>query len=399
MPWRESCAMDERVNFIADLIRGEKSMVELCELYGVSHKTGYKWRLRYKSDGVVGLAERSHAPHCHGRATPEAVMAAIEGLRRQYPSWGPLKILGKLRERDPQADWPSRSTIADILKKAGLASERRVRRRAPPRQHPLTEPQYANHVWRVDYKGWQRLRDGSRSEPLTMTDGFSRYLVGLGCTGSTNEAQARAVFEQVFAEHGLPEVIRSDNGLPFASASVTGLTQLSAWWIKLGIRQERIDPGVPQQNGGHERFHGTLMEAMTPPAADMAEQARRFFRFVPYYNEERPHEALGQRPPARFYRPSERSMPRYLLEPAYPTEIAVRKVRSNGEIRWQGDLVFVSTALIGEALGIEEQDDGQWLVRFFDVPLGVIDRNTKKLRRPVAPRPGGDGAAEPQNQT
>ena len=398
MPWRESCAMDERLRFMADFLRGEMSMVELCELYEVSRKTGYKWRSRYESAGAAGLAERSHAPLCHGRATPAAMIEAVEALRRQYPSWGPLKILGKLQERDGQADWPSRSTIADILKKAGLASGRRVRRRAPPRLHTLTVPQHANHVWRVDYKGWQRLGDGSRSEPLTATDGFSRYLVGLGCTCSPQEAEAKVLFERMFAEHGLPEVIRSDNGLPFASASVTGLTRLSAWWLKLGIRHERIDPGAPQQNGGHERFHRTLLEAMTPPAADMTEQAQRFCRFAQYYNEERPHEALGQRPPARFYRPSERAMPPHLPEPVYPAEAAVRQVRSNGEIKWQGDLVFVSSALVGEALGLEEQENGQWIVRFFDTPLGIIDPKTNKLRRPAAPRPGGGGPAKPQNE-
>ena len=398
MPWRESCSMDERMGFITDWLRREYSMTELCELRGISRKTGYKWAGRYRDFGAAGLVERSHAPLHHGRSTAEAVVVAIEALRRERPSWGPRKIIGKLEELQPDVAWPSPSTAGEILKRAGLASARRLRRRAPPRLGELTQPCHANHVWRVDHKGWVRLRDGVRLEPLTATDGFSRYLVSLAATTSTEEAQARPAFERAFEEHGLPEVIRSDNGSPFASAGVTGLTQLSVWWIKLGIRHERIDPGSPQQNGGHERFHLTLLEAMTPPAADLAEQARRFAAFSYDYNHERPHEALGQRPPARFYRPSERKIPKVLPEPSYPVETAVRQVRSNGVIKWRGELVYISNALIGEAVGVEETQTGDWLVRFFDIPLGIIDRAIPKLRRPAVSRPG-DGQTRTGVQT
>ena len=398
MPWRESCAMDERVRFIADHTSGLWSMTELCERYEISRKTGYKWLDRYEAEGAAGLVARSHAPRVHGRATPQHLVDAIVGLRGERPSWGPRKIVAKLAARQPEAEWPSASTAGEILKRAGLVSGRRLKRRAPPRVGQLTVPQQANHVWGADYKGWIRLGDGKRSEPLTITDGFSRYLIGLAATSSTEQAEAKPVFEQAFQDYGLPEVIRTDNGGPFASTGPTGLTRLSVWWIKLGIRHERIDAGRPQQNGRHERFHLTLLEAMQPAAADRAEQADRFVAFARDYNEERPHEALGQRTPASVYRPSPRMMPERLPEPAYPGEAAVRKVRSKGEIKWQGTLVHVCSALAGEAVAVEETEGGLWQVRFFNVPIGVIDMHARKLRRRAVPV-HGDGATTEETET
>jgi transposase InsO family protein len=323
----------------------------------------------------------------HGRATPQHIVDAIVGLRRERPSWGPRKIVGKLEARQRDVDWPSASTAGEILKRAGLISSRRVRRRAPPRMGQLTVPQHANHVWALDHKGWIRLGDGCRVEPFTVTDGFSRYLISLAATGSTQYAECRPPLERAFREYGLPQIIRSDNGSPFASTGTTGLTALSVWWIKLGIRHERIDPGHPQQNGRHERFHGTLLEAMRPPPPTRAAQARRFEAFARDYNEERPHEALGQRPPASAYQPSPRAMPRRLPSPEYPPEAAVRQVRSNGEIKWRGDFIHICSALVDEAVAVEETEDGHWQVRFFDVPIGIIDQKTRKLRRCASPAP------------
>ena len=380
MPWQESCAMDERVRFIADYQSGLWTMTELCERYEVSRRVGYKWRDRYRLEGAAGLMDRSHAPLRHGRATPPNIVEAIVGLRRERPNWGPRKIVAKLEQRQPDVEWPSASTAGEILKRAGLVGNRRLRRRAPPRLGELTVPQYANHVWGIDHKGWIRLGDGSRVEPFTMTDGFSRYLIGVAATSSTRHAECQPLLKRAFQEYGLPEVIRSDNGAPFASTGTTGLTALSVWWIKLGIRHERIDPGHPQQNGRHERFHATLLEAMRPAPPSRAAQARRFAAFVRDYNEERPHEALGQRPPASLYQSSPRSMPARLPEPDYPAEAAVRQVRSNGQIKWRGDTIYICSSLIGETIAIEETDHGHWQVRFFDVPIGVIDMQTRKLR-------------------
>jgi len=381
MPWKENCTMDQRMRFVGMDLAGDFSMTELCEAFSISRKTGYKWRERYAAFGAEGLVERSHAPQRPAHATAPAVVEEIIARRRLRPSWGPRKIIGKLVEVRPDVVWPASSTAGEILKRAGLVGARRLHRRAPPRLGELTRAERPNHLWAVDHKGWVRLGDGTRCEPLTITDSFSRYLIGVGATTNTREEQAKPLFERAFHEHGLPDAIRSDNGAPFASIGVTGLTALSAWWAKLGIAHERIDPGHPQQNGRHERFHLTLLEAMRPPCADRQAQERRFEVFLREYNEERPHEALGQKPPARFYAPSPRAMPDKLPEPDYPKDATTRQVRQNGEIKWGGKLVGVCTALAGETVCVEETERGEWQVRFYALPLGVIDAKTNRLRR------------------
>lgn len=381
MPWLESCALDQRLGFVSACLGGEAAMTEVCEAYGISRKTGYKWLERYRTEGPSGLADRSHAPLAHGRATDVALAEAIVLLKLARPSWGPRKIVARLGLDHPSLTWPSASTAGEILKRAGLVAPRHRRRHAAPTLGGLTTPERPNHVWAADHKGWVRLGDGRRCEPLTITDSFSRYLVTLTAGGNTREEEARPRFEQAFAEFGLPWVIRSDNGPPFASTGVTGLTALSVWWAKLGVRHERIAPGKPQQNGRHERFHRTLLEAMQPPAANQAAQARRFDAFRQDYNHLRPHEALGQLPPAALYQPSSRKLPDRLPLPDYPPEAAVRQVRSNGEIKWRGDLIYISSALAGEPVAIEETHQGDWRLRFYDLPIGLIDRKTNRLRR------------------
>lgn len=380
MPWKEICAMDERVGFIAAHQFGLYSMTELCALFGISRKTGYKWLDRYAAAGPAGLAERSHAPLHPAHVTPTAIAQDIIDFKRAHSSWGPRKLVARLKEKQPHVSWPSGSTAGEILKRAGLVAPRKVRRRTPVHIGALTLAERPNHLWAVDHKGWIRLRDGSRCEPLTITDSFSRYLIGVDATPNTREEEARPRFERAFHEFGLPDIIRSDNGSPFASASVTGLTQLSVWWTKLGLVHERIEPGHPQQNGRHERMHLTLLEAMSPASANQNEQNQRFEAFKREYNEERPHEALGQKPPGRFYQPSPRQMPKRILEPEYPKEAAVRQVRSNGEIKWRGDLLSISTALTGETVCVEETEFGEWRVRFYARTLGVIDRKSNRLR-------------------
>lgn len=371
MPWRESCAMDLRLKFVADRLRGEMTMTELCEAYGISRRVGYKWLGRYEREGPAGLADRSHAPLRHGRETPPELVEKLVELRRARPHWGPRKLVARLERLHPELDWPSHSTAHEILKRAGLVSARRVKRRPPPRPGDLTAPERPNHVWAVDHKGWIRLGDGGRCEPLTVADAYSRFLLAASSGGGVSEAEARPVLERAFREYGLPEVILSDNGSPFASASPTGLSALSVWWIKLGVRPERIRAGKPQENGRLERLHRTLLEAMTPPAADRAAQARRFDAFRREYNEERPHQALDQLPPATFYTPSPRPYPERPPEPEYREGLSLRKVRSNGEIKWRGGMVHLSSALAGEAVALEELDRG-WRVWFYREPIGLI---------------------------
>jgi transposase InsO family protein len=381
MVWKENCTMDQRMRFIGLALSQDHTITELCEAFSISRKTGYKWLARYEELGVEGLVDRSHAPQRPGNATPAAIVEEILEQRRRRPQWGPLKIIGKLIDVRPEIAWPSASTAGAILKRAGLVGTRKWRRRAPPRLGELTRAERPHHVWAVDHKGWVRLGDGTRCEPLTITDSFSRYLISVSATTSTREEEARPRFERAFEEHGLPDAIRSDNGAPFASVGVTGLTALSVWWAKLGVAHERIDPGHPQQNGQHERFHLTLLEAMQPASADRPTQERRFEVFAREFNEERPHQALGQKPPARFYAPSARPMPANVPDPDYPKDAATRQVRQNGEIKWAGRLVGVSTALAGETVCVEETEQGDWQVRFYALPLGVIDRKTHRLRR------------------
>jgi putative transposase len=381
MPWEENCARDQRLRFVGMALSDEVSITELCEAFSISRKTGYKWLSRYAASGAEGLVERSHAPKRPARETPSALVEEIIAQRAMRPSWGPRKIVARLGELYPHVAWPAASTAGEILKRAGLVGPRRLHRRAPPRLGELTQAARPNHLWAVDHKGWVRLGDGTRCEPLTITDSFSRYLISVKATANTREEEARPQFEQAFREHGLPDAIRSDNGPPFASSGVTGLTALSAWWAKLGIAHERIDPGQPQQNGRHERFHRTLLEAMRPPCADRLAQERRFEVFLREYNEERPHEALDQKPPSRFYAPSPRAMPERIPDPDYPRDAMTREVRQNGEIKWRGKLVAVSTALADETVCVEETEQGDWQVRFYARPLGVIDAKTNRLRR------------------
>lgn len=388
MPWRESCVMDERVEFIGEWLAGLSSVVDLSARYGVSRKTAHKWIGRYRAEGLSGLRERSSAPLEHGRSTRPELVEMILQQKEARPSWGPLKIIAKLSELWPGEAWPSPSTAGEILKRAGLVKPRRRRFRAPPTLGGLTLAERPNHVWSVDHKGWISLGDKQRCEPLTMSDSFSRFLIALEACEGTGGAEARPIFERAFKDYGLPETIRSDNGSPFASAGVTGLTALGVWWAKLGIRHERIVPGRPQQNGRHERFHLTLKEAMEPVSPDRLSQAARFEAFRLDYNHERPHQALGQRCPATVYRRSPRPLPEALPEPDYPSQADIRRVRSSGEIKWGGGMIYVSEALIGEWVAIEETETGELQMRFYDKPIGVIDPRQKRLRRLGVPARG-----------
>ena len=395
MPWRETCTMDERVKFMAAWLEGEESRSDLCERYGISRKTGYKWAARYAADPMEGLVDRSHAPQTVPHKIEAGVAAKIIALHRQRPSWGPRKLRATLMRRHPDRSWPAASTIGDLLSREGLVRGRR--RRSPPltRSQSLLPVGQANDTWCMDFKGWFRTTDGRRCDPLTVSDAHTRYLLACQIVAPTGEGVEPQV-ERLLREHGLPGVIRTDNGPPFASVGAGGLTRLSVSWLKLGIRLERIEPGCPQQNGRHERLHRTLKaETANPPAADPTAQQACFDRFRQVYNEERPHEALGQVPPADIWRPSPRTYPACIEDPAYSPDHAVRRVRSNGEIRWGGDLVFLSDALVGELVGIAETETGDWIVRFIDLDLGIINRRTCKLRRFTAPRPGRREADTP----
>ena len=397
MPWKETCAVDEKMSFVAECLRGDMPMAALCEDYGISRKTGYKWLDRYREHGPAGLEDRSRAPHRHGRSMAPAVAEAIVALRRERPHWGPRKLRAMLMRSRPDVVWPAASTMGDLLRAEGLVRSRRRRRLLAAPSRTLRTAEAPNDVWCIDFKGWFRTRDGERCDPLTVTDAYSRYLLACVIVAPRTE-EVRAAVEQLFARYGLPETIRSDNGPPFAATGAGGLSRLSVGWLKAGIALERIAPGQPQQNGRHERMHKTLKaETAKPPAASKEQQQVRFDRFREDFNEYRPHEALGQQPPAAFYHPSPRPCPERLEEPWYDAWHAVRRVRTDGSIKWGGDLVFIGEPLAGEPVGIAETESGHWIVRFADIDLGIIDHKTKKLHRFRAARPGRAEAKQTAN--
>ncbi len=396
MPWRETCSMEERMRFVLVAREEGAVMARICATFGISRDIGYKWLARYELEGVEGLKDRSRAPHHPGRSREAELVDDVLALHERY-GWGPKKLRHKLGELRPEIVLPAASTIGDWLAKRGLTGKRKRRRRCPPHTQPFATADQPNAVWCVDFKGWFRTGDGARCDPLTMSDAMSRYLLCSQGVERADHGHVRPVFDAAFCEFGLPGAIRSDNGPPFASTAVGGLSPLSLWWIKLAIRPERIEPAKPQQNGRHERMHRTLKDATAkPPATTLVEQQERFDEFRRIFNSERPHEALAFQYPASLYRPSRRPYPCALREPDYDDGCVVRRVRSNGEIKWKGDQIFVSQVLVGEPVGIDRTESGEWRVRYADVELGFIDSNHRRLnRRPAAQKQARQGANQP----
>ena len=383
MPWKETRPMDERARFIVECVRGELTMAELCRRYEISRKTGYKWWERFQLERHLELRDRSRANRDHPNATPDDLVALLVATRKAHPSWGPRKVRRVLQLRYPRLGLPAASTVGAILARHGLVRRRRPRAVALPYAAPFVGCERPNAVWCADFKGAFRLGNGRHCTPLTISDAYSRYLLRCESLGRTDEPIVRAIFESAFAEFGLPTAIRTDNGPPFASVAPGGLSRLAIWWIKLGIRAERIPRGRPQANGRHERLHRTLAEdTARPPARDERAQQGAFDRFRRIYNTERPHEALGQNPPATVYAPSPRLYTAKLREPEYPDEFVVRAVHPNGELKWQGQKFYVTQTLAGERVGIEELAEGRARVYFADVPLGLIAAYRFQRERP-----------------
>ena len=386
MVWAETCSMKEKARFCMAYEAGEASMSELCRRFGVSRKTGYAVLARWRLQGPAGLAERSHAPRRCPHALREDVREAVVGLRHRHPTWGPKKIKARLEQTRAELAWPAASTIGDLLEREGLSVRRKRRRHADACMSPLAQCKDANDIWSVDFKGWFRTGDGRRCDPLTIQDQASRYLIRVVAVAGMDTEHVWPVLDAAFREFGLPKVMRSDNGPPFASTGAGGLSALSVRLIKAGVMPERIAPASPQQNGRLERLHLTLkQDTASPPATSLAGQGRRFQAFLQVYNEERPHEALGLAVPASLYAVSARTWSGRLRSPEYASGVAVRRVRTNGEIKWRSELVYVSSALIGEPVGIEETEAGPWLVRYGPALLGMLDASSR-LRRPRAAR-------------
>ena len=380
MPWMETDPMTQRMEFVMRVKSGYYTMTDACRRSGVSRKTGYKIWERWLAEGVDGLRDRSRRPHTSPTRTPELVEGLVVDLREKHMDWGPKKLAKVMSNRFPDLELPAQSTIAAILKRRGLIEERGCRRKHTHPGRPYIEATEPNHLWTTDFKGQFKTGNGLYCYPLTVADQVSRYL--FACKGllSICGISVQASFEKLFRDNGLPDGILSDNGPPFASRAIHGLSALNVWWMQLGIRHFRIEPGKPQQNGRHERMHRTLKAKTTrPPAYDLSRQQILFDEFRNEFNEIRPHEALDQETPASAWAPSKREMPDKIPPPEYPGHFIRRPVCSAGTFRFKGKRVFVTQALEHQPIGLEETDDGIWSIYFYDNLLGRFDERDWKV--------------------
>lgn len=381
MPWMETAPMEQRTAFIAAYQQGLYSMTDLCARYGVSRKTGYKWLARFTESGRRGLHDQSRAPHHCPHRIDGALAELLCQTRRAHPDWGAGKLLDYLAPRHPGTTWPAVSTVNDLLGRHRLLTRRRRRR---SHHHPGVVPPTTtapNDLWTADFKGQFPTGDGIYCYPLTIADQHTRFLLTCQALPSTKAMGARAVFERAFRTFGLPTAIRTDNGIPFASGGLHGLTTLNVWWWRLGIQHQRIHPGRPQQNGAHERMHRTLKRAaIRPPRPNAAAQQRAFNRFRTEYNEDRPHAALDGQTPASRYQPSPRPYPRTLPPQEYPGHFLVKRITNAGTFRFQRRLLFLSNPLKGHRVGLEEVDNGIWAIYFNTILLAKLDERDYIIR-------------------
>jgi len=394
MPFKESNRVEERIALMNEYDSGAFSVTELCARRGISRETFYQLQRRRDAGEERWYEERSRAPQSRPHAVAPNVVDRIVALRQKFVHFGPKKIRARLLQDAPGLVVPAASTIGDILKREGLVAPHKRRRRALDQPEIIAGASAPNGEWSIDFKGWFRVLDGTRCDPLTIADTASRYLIETRITAATHDG-VRAVMERVFNDNGLPDTIRSDNGAPFGSVGAGGLSRLSVWLLKLGIEPHYIPPGSPQDNGRHERMHRTLKaQTSQPPAVTWQQQQVRFNQFRTHYNEERPHEALGQTPPATHWCQSERRMPSRIEAPWYNADHEVRQVRPTGEIQWRGKRIYIGEALAREPVGIAEVDNDIHVVRFCGRDLGTIDRNVRfhrfappraRLRKAVKP--------------
>lgn len=375
--------MDLRVRMIQEHAEGH-SITALAEMYAVSRKTIYKWLERHEEEGAAGLADRSRAP----RDSPHQVSAEMVDLiiaARHRWGWGPYKLRIKMREQHPRLLVPAASTIGAVLKRAGLTHRRKLRVRTPPYAQPFAAVNGANQTWCADFKGWFRTGDGTRCDPLTITDAHSRYLLRCQIAPKADTIHVSAIFDAAFRQHGLPLVIHTDNGVPFASPAPGGLSRLSMHWIRLGIRPERSRVASPQDNGRHERMHGTLKQAtLRPPERTPRLQQAAFDRFQHEYNHERPHEALADATPASLYGGSPREMPRRIPELVYDEDIEVRRISQQGSLKWKGERTFVSEVFAYEWVGLRPIDERLFEVRYGPLTVGYFDGFSHRFYRSLS---------------
>ena len=380
MPWKEADAMELRVEFIRDWLKKTHSVSDLCALYGVSRKTAYKWLDRYMNDGPDWAMDRGHEASVVHNKTPREVEQALLQMRQRHRSWGARKLLHQVGREQPELMLPRASTVCDILKRNGLITPRPRRRAIGHPGRPSSVISGPNDSWSADFKGQFRTGDGIYCYPLTVTDNYSRYILGCQALPGTLFEPTKAIFTRVFREYGLPRSIKTDNGVPFSSPTLGRLSQLSVWWLKLGVMPVLTEPGKPQQNGRHERMHKTLKaETLKPPAGNSRAQQRKFNTFVREFNEVRPHESLDMETPRQQHVISPRMMPDKLTPVEYPDRFEVRYVSANGGIRWQNQWVNVSSVLKGEYVGLEPIDDGIWDVYYSCKKIGRLHERHMRI--------------------
>jgi putative transposase len=382
MPWIQTEPMTERAKFIIASKEGCYSMTELCERFSISRKTGYKWINRYEADGLQGLSDQSRAPRSHPHRVDDSIRDLLIECRRKHPTWGARKIISILEGRRPDLLLPAASTITEIFGREGLLQRRHPRKKyAHPGAGTLTVGA-PNEVWTADFKGEFRMKNRQYCYPLTIADAYSRFLLACQSLSSTAQKGAFPVFKQLFQEYGLPQAIRTDNGVPFSTSALCGLSRLSVWWTKLGIHHQRIDPGKPEQNGRHERMHRTLKaETTRPPEINLQQQQIRFECFREEFNNIRPHEALGQKVPASEYSSSTKALPRRTPKPNYASHHEVRLVSDRGSFKFKTHQIFLSLALVKEQIALEEIDDGIWRIYFYDLILGHLNEHDYSINQ------------------
>lgn len=386
MPWQESDIMSERTKFVGRLLDGEK-MANLCQEFGISRKTGYKILNRYKDKGPLGLLNESRRPFSSPRQTPEFLIGHILEIKKSFPSWGAPKIRERLIRKKISPPAPSISTIHSILVKNNLVKRQARQRSFKAQGTGLGPAERPNELWCTDFKGQFRLKNQKYCYPLTVSDRYSRFLVGCESLEGTEELPAIESFEIIFKEYGLPDRMRSDNGVPFSSRSLFGLSLLSVWWLRLGIRLERIDPGHPEQNGQHERMHRELkFECAKNPAKNHLEQQEILDNFVQIYNHERPHQGIGMKCPTDLYRPSKKLYKCRLEDYPYPNTIEqLVRVSNCGGFNFKFKRYFIGTPLAHQVLGLKEIEEGLWAVYFMEYEFGYIDTLQNKFARGVNP--------------
>ena len=379
--------MDQRNEFITVWLKREQSLAALCRGFGIARKTAYKWVERFEAGGRADLCDRSRAPHHSPQAISNNAVEAIVAARQKYPHWGARKLRLWLQREHPGREWPAASSITELLKREGLIQSRKARRQTPPYSQPLEPAEAPNQRWCVDFKGWFYCGDGTRCDPFTATDAYSRFLFCCRAVAKTDGPHVRGVMEAMFRRYGIPPAILSDNGPPFASRAPGGLTRLSMWWVQLGIRHERITPGRPEQNGRHERMHRTLkQETASPPAPNLRQQQQRFMRFERVYNQHRPHEALGGKTPAEVYRASTKPYPERLPEMEYPAGVQLRRISQQGSLKWKCGRTFVSEVLSRQTVGLLETEEEFFEVYYGPLLIGWFDGRSRVFA-PERPEP------------